>query len=1173
MSSYGSWSVKGIDDRARAIAKEKARLEGVTLGDYINNLLLEGHSEAGPRDHDLGFYEDRAPLHRTPQHHAPPAFRHEPAHRPEPMGSPGALDNLTRRIEAVEARSTLAITGMDQTVLGLLARLERTETTSTAIAADIDRTMDELRETHEALQAKVREIEANDTTHESLQAMKALETALGKLASHVYEENAHTQDETTAIKGRMETGFNDLAERVEGMEVKVEQTLAKAAQRVEKAVEQSELRAEGTSRHLSERFTAIETSVASKLAKVDEMDQRMGAVQSDVSGALTSMEGTLVRIQDRLNRAENTTDAALKALEHTFASLDERIETVAQQVNPEQAAMVRAQLEQKFETLAADLRASVDQTRAQLADEIQQAAAGTNPELFGRLGETVETLKVRLAAGEDQIHQITSGLDARLSRVENSEGAGGVEQLSEQVTALADQLNERVSESEQRSAAAIEQVGEQVATAISRVQARQDAAVAGFEKSLETANAKHETRLSKALANISDRLADMQTQTVSVMSPVQRAMASLAQRLEALEDLSAPPHAQLESAFDGADDPVMETGLTPEPEPIDLGPDPETELEDQAPLHDLAAATELTDETVGEDDFIAGLPSLDESTPDELAQPGSGDDMFAADTHDEADEDYARSDSEADPFTARPDDDMADVFAEFEPAEETWDHGRDEARDSDIFAEDPFLDSNDEDALVRLGEEIASDDGDDLIEDEDAYEDDAYEGRDRFADLEAAEEEAEEDDPADYLARARRAAISAASSKESNEVTRQSRRSAASGGAAMPSAKKPASKLPMIAAASALALTAAGAGGYVYLRGKQAKTTQIASAVPVLPPAPVTGNDGDSPTLAGISYDEAAEALSEQALEADLFEEEGSSAPNTVEPVLAAESAAGPEITRVPLPQIPAALTLEQAALQGDGVAEYLWGEARLAANDYAQGPTFIRRAAQQGLPAAQYRLAKLHEKGLGVPRDLASARTWTERAAKGGNVSAMHDLAVFYADGEGGPQSYAAAAEWFRKAADFGLVDSQYNLAVLYENGLGISPSKTEALYWYEIAARNGDASAPANVGQLRAALDLEAAQGAQRRAATWNASPLPAAANGDFGIQAWQNGSREQVAVLQQVLNGLGFEAGAPDGLVGAGTRQAIRDFQASANLPVDGLVTDRLIEALNQKAASAA
>lgn len=1165
MSSYGSWSVKGIDDRARAIAKEKARLEGVTLGDYINNLLLEGHSEAGPRDRDPHYFDDR-----TSSHHQPPAYHHDPSPQLEHAGSPSALDSLTRRIEAVEARSTLAITGMDQSVLGLLARLERSENNSTAMSADIERTMEELKETHEALQAKVREIEANDTTHESLEAMKALELALGKLASHVYEENAHTQDETTAIKGRMETGFNDLSERVEGMEVKVEQTLAKAAQRVEKAVEQSELRAEGTSRHLSQRFTAIETSVAAKLAKVDEIGQRMNGVQDDVSGALTSMEGTLARIQDRLNRAENTTDAALKALEHTFASLDERIETVAQQVNPEKAEAVRAQLEQKFEALAADLRASVDQTRSQLANEIQQAAAGENPELFGRLGETVETLKVRLAAGEDQIHRITSGLDARLSKVETSEGTGAIEHLSEQVNSLADHLNERVSESEQRSAAAIEQVGEQVATAISRVQARQEAAVAGIEKSLEASNERQDTRLSKALANISDRMAEMQNQTVSVMSPVQRAMASLAQRLEALEDLNAPPHAQLESAFEPAANPVTDLEYSDESETIDVHSEEETPTLDGAQASELAAEETIADaddslEASDADDFIAGLPTFEIDTPTIEDTP------LEVDDPDDVDEDYTQAATDEGSFadTAH-DESLEDVFAELQSPADEWDQGHDETRDSDIFAEDfpdtdaPFLSTGD-DLLAELGQDNDLTDPEDLAE--------AGEAVGEIVDATSAEDEIEaadeDDDPADYLARARRAAISAAVSNEGQDTRKKGRRTAASTGSAMPGTKKAASKLPVIAAASALALTAAGAGGYIYLRGKQAKTTQIASIDHVAAPTPTANAGSDTPSLAGVSYDETADALSDEALEAELFTEEGSSAPNTVEPVLPAVSTTA----QAPLPKVPAALSVEQAALQGDSVAEYLWGEARLAANDYAEGPSFIRRAAQQGLPAAQYRLAKLHEKGLGVPRDLASARTWTEHAAKGGNVSAMHDLAVFYADGEGGPQSYAAAAEWFRKAADFGLVDSQYNLAVLYENGLGISPSKSEALYWYEVAARNGDASAPANVNDLRTQLELEAAQNAQRRAATWTTSPLPAAANGDFGVQPWQNGSREQVLVIQQVLNGLGFDAGPPDGLNGTGTRKAIRNFQASIGLPVDGLVTDRLVEALNQQAAGSA
>ena len=103
MSQFGSWSVKGIDDRARAAAKEKARLKGVTLGDYINELLLQGHSEAGPRDIETA--EDFSPI---PQPTAPPS---------------SGIETLARRLESIEARSTLAITGFDQSVLGLLARL------------------------------------------------------------------------------------------------------------------------------------------------------------------------------------------------------------------------------------------------------------------------------------------------------------------------------------------------------------------------------------------------------------------------------------------------------------------------------------------------------------------------------------------------------------------------------------------------------------------------------------------------------------------------------------------------------------------------------------------------------------------------------------------------------------------------------------------------------------------------------------------------------------------------------------------------------------------------------------------------------------------------------------------------------------------------------------------
>jgi peptidoglycan hydrolase-like protein with peptidoglycan-binding domain len=45
--------------------------------------------------------------------------------------------------------------------------------------------------------------------------------------------------------------------------------------------------------------------------------------------------------------------------------------------------------------------------------------------------------------------------------------------------------------------------------------------------------------------------------------------------------------------------------------------------------------------------------------------------------------------------------------------------------------------------------------------------------------------------------------------------------------------------------------------------------------------------------------------------------------------------------------------------------------------------------------------------------------------------------------------------------------------------------------------------------------------------------------------------------VAVLQQALNVLGFAAGATDGIFGAYTEHAVREFQRNAGLPPDGIV----------------
>ncbi len=174
----------------------------------------------------------------------------------------------------------------------------------------------------------------------------------------------------------------------------------------------------------------------------------------------------------------------------------------------------------------------------------------------------------------------------------------------------------------------------------------------------------------------------------------------------------------------------------------------------------------------------------------------------------------------------------------------------------------------------------------------------------------------------------------------------------------------------------------------------------------------------------------------------------------------------------------------EQAAFSGDLTATYERALQLIAGGDVPEGVAELRRAADGGFTLAQYRLAKLYERGAGVEANLDLARQWTERAAVAGNPLAMHDLGVFLARGEGVPVDEAAAFRWFRQAAELGVADSQYNLGILYQRGRGVSADASEALFWFLLAARQGDEAAAARAAALEADLSLMLIEQARARA-----------------------------------------------------------------------------------------
>lgn len=237
-------------------------------------------------------------------------------------------------------------------------------------------------------------------------------------------------------------------------------------------------------------------------------------------------------------------------------------------------------------------------------------------------------------------------------------------------------------------------------------------------------------------------------------------------------------------------------------------------------------------------------------------------------------------------------------------------------------------------------------------------------------------------------------------------------------------------------------------------------------------------------------------------------------------------------------------------------------GVRKIEAKDRS-GVEVLRKAANLGLPRAQFYLGKMYEMGEGgVKKDLVEARRWTERAAIAGDPRAMHNLALFYFKGEGGSKNSTTAASWFRKAADQGLVDSQFNLAQLYEGGWGVSQNPAEAYKWYVIAGRAGDATSKARAAALRPQLTAEAQRTADRsamgfRAQTVNASVIPttATASASAGL-----------GTAQRVLSQLGYYQGPRDGVASPALRMAIAAYQRDQGLPSSGALDAETLNRLS-------
>jgi uncharacterized caspase-like protein len=118
----------------------------------------------------------------------------------------------------------------------------------------------------------------------------------------------------------------------------------------------------------------------------------------------------------------------------------------------------------------------------------------------------------------------------------------------------------------------------------------------------------------------------------------------------------------------------------------------------------------------------------------------------------------------------------------------------------------------------------------------------------------------------------------------------------------------------------------------------------------------------------------------------------------------------------------------------------------------------FLQRASEAGSPEAQFELAKLYERGTGVPKDERRALSLYRQAAEADYADAINDLGfMHYQGGLGLPADPQRALTFFERAADLRHPQAQFNFAALIDDGLIATKGPNDAASYLYQALRSG--------------------------------------------------------------------------------------------------------------------
>lgn len=269
-------------------------------------------------------------------------------------------------------------------------------------------------------------------------------------------------------------------------------------------------------------------------------------------------------------------------------------------------------------------------------------------------------------------------------------------------------------------------------------------------------------------------------------------------------------------------------------------------------------------------------------------------------------------------------------------------------------------------------------------------------------------------------------------------------------------------------------------------------------------------------------------------------------------------------------------ISVETRAMEGVAAAQHdlatIYAAGKQTKQDYKRAAYWFAQAADGGIANAHYNLGVMFQQGLGLRKDSAKAMDWYKKAADLGHPEAMYNLGIAYIEGVGTTRNVDRGIEYFQKASKAGVAQAGYNLGVLYESGFAGPIDLANARTWYENASKQGHAEAR----EALARLDKQLGQSAPPASLTAADMVEPAAGDSapveDTPKAAAQKKSaiskNDLVGKIQRALIGRSLlPASAATGILDARTEDAIRAFQSSSKLPVDGIPSQELLGQINQ------